>query len=116
MERIEENTILTQSLATDIALATDLGALKRLRNEIEDTRSTILASQSLWPTANELLNSLQHDLRTQVGNILACVYLLETEHALSNSQTELVSIVEQSADKILSKLEEAREAQTRVRG
>ncbi len=116
MERLEENTRLTQSLTTDLVLATDLGALKQLRNEIEDTRSTILASQSLWPSASDLLNSLQHDLRTQVGNILACVYLLETEHALSNSQTELVSIVEQSADKILSRLEEAQEVQTRVRG
>jgi len=110
MEGIEENTTMTQIVGPD------LGALKRLRNEIEDTRASILASQSLWPTANDLLNSLQHDLRTQVGNILACVYLLETEHSLSTSQMELVGIVEQSADKILTKLEETRESQNRVRG
>lgn len=110
MESLQENTIPTQSLTTD------LSALKRLRNEIENTRSSILASQSLWPTANDLLNTLQHDLRTQIGNIMACVYLMETEHALSNSQTELVSIVEQSADKILAKLEEARKTQDRIRG
>ena len=110
MEMLEESTTLTQTMSAD------LSALKRLRSEIEDTRSTILASQSLWPSANDLLNKLQHDLRTQVGNILACVYLLETEHKLSHSQTELVSIVEQSADRILSKLEETREAQNRVRG
>lgn len=97
-------------------LSADPGALKRLRHEIEDARASILASQSLWPSVSDLLNSLQHDLRTQVGNIMACVYLLETEHELTSPQTELVSIMEQSAERILTKLEETRKAQNRVKG
>jgi len=97
-------------------MTADPSALRRLRHEIEDTQATIVASQSLWPSATDLLDKLQHDLRTQVGNILACVYLLETEHELEPLQLELVSIVEESADRILSKLEEARTAQDRVKG
>lgn len=102
--------------STTYPLSADTGALRRLRREIEDTRASIVASQSLWPSANELLNSLQHDLRTQVGNIMACVYMLETEYELPSPQTELVSIIEESADRILSKLEEARAAQNQVNG
>lgn len=109
MERIAEIATTVQPMSTDLT------ALKQLRSEIEDTRSSILASQSLWPTANDLLNKLQHDLRTQVGNILACVYLLETEYSLPQSQTELINIIEQSADRILSQLEETREAQNGIR-
>ncbi|MCP5094912.1 MAG: hypothetical protein GY943_05105 [Chloroflexi bacterium] len=87
-------------------LSSDVRALSRLRHQIKETQDSIIDAQSLWPTADELLDDLQHEMRTPVGNILTCVQLLEMEREMSPAQEELVGIIQQAAETIVGKLDE----------
>jgi signal transduction histidine kinase len=87
-------------------LPSNVRALSRLRHQIKETQDSIIDAQSLWPTADELLNDLQHELRTPIGNILACVQLLEIEKEMTPAQEELVGIIQQAAETIVGKLDE----------
>ena len=78
------------------------GPLSELREQIEEVHEQLLHPK---PSPKELLDSLQHDLRTPIGNILACVTLIHMDGELTDSQEELVSIVEEAANSLVSKLD-----------
>ncbi|MEM7330766.1 MAG: histidine kinase dimerization/phospho-acceptor domain-containing protein [Chloroflexota bacterium] len=79
--------------------------LSEIREQIEAIHYQLVHPK---PSSKELLDSLQHDLRTPVGNILACVTLLNMEGELTESQSELVSIVEDAAKALINKLDHVR--------
>lgn len=80
-------------------------ALAQLRQQIADVRSRLLFPEQERPFVPDLLDMLQHDLRTPVGNILACAALLEMENQLSPDQAELIDIIRDACNTILGRLD-----------
>ncbi len=93
---------MNQSVSINDQQAPVSGHLSEIREQIEAIHYQLVHPK---PSPQELLNTLQHDLRTPIGNILACVTLIHMDGELTESQKELVSIVEDSAKSLVNKLD-----------
>lgn len=78
------------------------GPLTELRQQIEAVHDQLLEPKL---SAHDVLSDLQHDLRTPIGNILACVTLIHLDGGLTESQIELVDIMEEAANTLIRKLD-----------
>lgn len=79
------------------------GPLTELREKIEDIHAQLILPKK---PAEEILLDLQHDFRTPIGNILACVTLIHMDGELTESQMELVEIIEEAATSLIRKLDD----------
>lgn len=85
--------------------ATPPQPLSDIRERIETLQTKITKER---PLAEEVLIELQHDMRTPIGNILACVTLFRMEDGMTASQSELVDMVEQAAQRMIKELDRLR--------
>lgn len=97
-----DNQILEQPISQNGPNPIYTGPLTELREQIEAVHDQIIKPKH---SAQDVLNSLQHDLRTPIGNILACVTLIHMDGELTESQMELIDIVEEAAKTLVSKLD-----------
>lgn len=79
-----------------------IAPLSEIRQQIEIIHEQILYAK---PTPQELLDDLQHDMRTPIGNILACITLMQMDGELTEAQQEMIEIIQQSAKTMVGKLD-----------
>lgn len=94
--------MLNQSVSQENKQPIYTGPLSELREQIEAVTDQIVGPK---PSPKELLHSIQHDLRTPIGNILACVTLMHMDGEMTDSQRELADIVEEAANTLIKKLD-----------
>ena len=77
--------------------------LSEMRERIEELYEQLRYGK---PSRKEMLGTLQQDMRTPIGNIFACLTLLDLDDNLNSSQKELLQIIQEATDSLLMQIDE----------
>ena len=101
------NTMLLMgvlSAAVFLSLAWTIS--KAIKKQVVDLEQTKVAAEVAAKAKSEFLATMSHELRTPLTGILGYSQLLKKEHAMSEKQQNAITIIDNSAEHLLSLINE----------